>query len=410
MRKVTSSDIDPSTGLIDGWYRPTSWAMDNGLMDLEKALGEYQVWGTALPAEYQNFLNTQAGGGNPLEQWNSFVSARQDQASGSGGLFGIEELDFGALNPVLGGLAMPIGGATGYQAVTGGDIGAGVGLDVAALGAGAGLAQMGLGGADAFAGLGGVEGVGGVGSGPSMNWADPSNWLANAGSMTDVPIQWDAPVDDGWMDVLGGPEGMGGVGTGPVGGSVSAPWYERLWSKYGDKVVDKGLPAIFSAALRGAPAAAGAYGASQQAEAYKELANKYMALGEPSRARYEASFQPGFSMANEPGYKDALALTTKETLHALSPSGNPAGSPNAWQQTLQDVNAKFSMPALNEYRRLNAGAGGLASLTAAAPGAASAGINAEKGVYDALGAGAADIFHTPKSLSDILREMRRAGY
>jgi hypothetical protein len=161
---------------------------------------------------------------------------------------------------------------------------------------------------------------------------------------------------------------------------------------------------------RFAPAAFGAYGANQQANAYRDLGEKYLAVGAPSRARFESSFAPGFSMENEAGYKDALAQTTKETLHRLSTNGSPVGSPNAWEATLQDVNSKFAFPALNEYRRVNAGAGGLAALTSAAPAADSSAINANKSVYDALGAGAADIFSPARSLSDLLREMKRAGY
>lgn len=432
-----------AANMISSWFTPSSWAASHGFEDLEAKLAalpglhtlppDQQAALTLTPAEKQ-FLESQSGGETYTDRWNNFVRSRQDQESGGGGLFGIEELDMGSLTPIVGGLAMPIGGATGYQAVTGGDIGAGVGLDIAALGAGAGLSQV-------------LPGIGL--STPAATGASPT-MLADVMGTTDVPIWWDAPVDAGAYDAgladflgLGSsadaamvsPIDVGAYDAGMAGylgmesganaaaaeraamsaAPASAPWYERLWDKVGgkagDKAIDAGLGAIITGALRGAPAAAGAYGASQQAEAYKELANKYMALGEPSRARYEASFQPGFSMANEPGFSDALALTTKETLHQLSPEmGNPAGSPNAWAQTLKDVSAKFTMPALNEYRRLNAGAGGLASLTAAAPGAESAGIKAQGGVYDSLGAGLADVFNPPRSLSDILREMRRAGY
>ena len=161
---------------------------------------------------------------------------------------------------------------------------------------------------------------------------------------------------------------------------------------------------------RAAPAALGAYASNEQADAYSDLAERYMGLGAPSRARFEGSFAPGFTMANEPGYKDALDQTTKSFLHKASIAGNPADSPNAWMQTLSDVNSQFAFPALNEYRRLNAGTGGLATLTAAAPGAATSAIGAEKGIYDSIGAGAADIFNPPKSLAELMREFKRAGY
>lgn len=153
----------------------------------------------------------------------------------------------------------------------------------------------------------------------------------------------------------------------------------------------------------------GAIGASQQSSAFSDLAKKYMDLGEPSRQRYEASFKPGFSMSSDPGYQDALDQTSKSTLHGLSVQGNPAGSPNAWTQTLSDVNSKFAYPALQNYRNMNANAGGIASLQTAAPGASNNAIASQGGVYNALGAGAADIFNPPKSLAQQLAEMRQMG-
>lgn len=160
-----------------------------------------------------------------------------------------------------------------------------------------------------------------------------------------------------------------------------------------------------------APAALGAFGASQQAGQYKDLADKYLAIGAPSRDRYEASFQPGFDLASaDPGYKDALAQTTKETLNRLSTGGNPAGSPNAWNQTLTDVNTKLALPALQNYRSMNAGSGGLGALTGAAPAAENAAINANAGVTNAVGAGAANIFNPPQTLADLLKAAKAAGY
>jgi hypothetical protein len=156
------------------------------------------------------------------------------------------------------------------------------------------------------------------------------------------------------------------------------------------------------------PGLVGAYGANQQSKSLEALSREYMALGAPSRARFEASFQPGFSMANEPGYKDALDQTTKSFLHKASVGGNPAESPNAWEQTLKDVSANFAFPALQDYRRVNAGAGGLAALTSAAPAAATGAIQADANVLNAFGGAAADVFNPPKRLR--LSDLMAAGY
>lgn len=154
-----------------------------------------------------------------------------------------------------------------------------------------------------------------------------------------------------------------------------------------------------------APAALGAFASSQSGNDYRDLAEKYMGFGAPSRARYEASFQPGFTMESDPGYKDALDQTTKSFLHKASVSGNPVDSPNAWKQTLSDVNASFAYPALQNYRAVNANTGGLASFTPAAISAESAATGSNKGVYDAIGYGMADIFAPrKKGLAELLQE------
>ncbi len=159
-----------------------------------------------------------------------------------------------------------------------------------------------------------------------------------------------------------------------------------------------------------APAALGAYASHEQSQSLQDLANRYMEFGAPSRARYEASYAPGFSMNMDPGYTDALNNATKSFLHKASINGNPADSPNAWDQTLTDINSKFAYPALQDFRKMNANAGGIANFQTAAPGIDTAAINAGRGVYDAIGAGAADIFNPPRTLTDVLRDLRRAGY
>jgi hypothetical protein len=196
-----------------------------------------------------------------------------------------------------------------------------------------------------------------------------------------------------------------------------------VWSNVGNAAAFGGLGAAVDGGLakagllgtglalgdlaRGIPGAIGALAAHDQASKLDALARDYMAMGAPSRGRYEASFAPGFTMAADPGYTDALNQTTKATLHGLSVGGNPADSPNAWAKTLEDLNAKFAFPALQNYRSTNASAGGLSALTGAAPAASTGAINAGANVWNSLGAGAADIFSPPKSinLEQLLKKM-----
>lgn len=141
----------------------------------------------------------------------------------------------------------------------------------------------------------------------------------------------------------------------------------------------------------------GAVGASNMADAYKETADKYMKLGEPSRDRYEASFAPGFTMMNDPGYKDAMDSVGKESATAMSMHGNPADSPNAWKQTQLDVYNKVAYPALQGYRQTNASAGGLASFASAVPAADTAAIGATQNIWNAGGSIANNLFSPPQT-------------
>lgn len=164
---------------------------------------------------------------------------------------------------------------------------------------------------------------------------------------------------------------------------------------------------IIGALGRGAPAALGVIGANNQATSLKDLADKYMALGAPSRDRYEASFAPGFTMANDPGYTDALDMASKANLHGLSTQGNPALSPNAQSQNMSDLYMKTAYPALQNYRATNSNAGGISTLTGAAPGAASGAITAQGNVFNAAGAGLNDIFNPTPSLAQTLAQYQQ---
>ena len=171
---------------------------------------------------------------------------------------------------------------------------------------------------------------------------------------------------------------------------------------------------IASLASAGGTAAGGLLGylqSNRQSDQLKSLSDQYSGYGAPSRARYEASYAPGFSMASDPGYTDALNQASKATLHSLSVNGNPAGSPNAWAQSLADNTAKFAYPALQTYRTQNANSGGISSFNSASPELATGAITAQSQGVNSLGKAAANIFNPaqPTSLADILKMYGSGG-
>ena len=161
--------------------------------------------------------------------------------------------------------------------------------------------------------------------------------------------------------------------------------------------------------LRALPGLLGAAGASKQASSLGGLATQFQAAGAPSRARYEASFAPGFTMANDPGYQDALDASSKATLHSLSVSGNPAGSPNAWAASLADNNAKFAYPALQTYRSQALTASGIPNYNAAAPGAMTGQVGSNAGIYNGIGAAIGNVTNPQQSLADILKQYQESN-
>src|SRR3990167_3725419 len=160
---------------------------------------------------------------------------------------------------------------------------------------------------------------------------------------------------------------------------------------------------------RVAPAALGAYASNQQANSLENIANKYAEYGAPSRARYEGSFAPGFTMASDPGYQDALDQSASAAWRAGSMGGNPAGNPAALSEILDRLYKGTAYPALQNYRTGNASAGGIASGTAAAPSLDQSAIGARTNVYNAFGAGIADVMNKPKSLAEQFSDLRRMG-
>jgi hypothetical protein len=161
--------------------------------------------------------------------------------------------------------------------------------------------------------------------------------------------------------------------------------------------------------LKALPGVLGAFGASQQSGQLGSLATQFGEYGAPSRARYEASFAPGFTMANDPGYQDALDASSKATLHSLSVNGNPAGSPNAWAASLADNNAKFAYPALQSYRTSALNASGIPNYNAAAPGLATGQLQSNANVYNGIGAAIGNVTNPQQSLADILKQYQESN-
>jgi hypothetical protein len=152
----------------------------------------------------------------------------------------------------------------------------------------------------------------------------------------------------------------------------------------------------------------GVFGAKEQTDAFKEMQDKYLALGAPSRARLESSYAPGFSMNNEPGYRDAMDLSSQSVLRKLSATGgNPFDQPNSMTSALDYVTKSTALPQLNTYRSQNAASGQLGVAPAASGGMNAA--NSSGGTYDALGYGLNSLLNPPSDIQSLLKQLNGGG-
>jgi len=172
-----------------------------------------------------------------------------------------------------------------------------------------------------------------------------------------------------------------------------------------------------------APAALGVYQSKQEQDAYERQANeakalqeRYFAMGEPYRGLLSQSYQPGFSIADQPDFQSALDTGTQAAARALSTGGNPALSPTAQGELQKYVTGSLALPQLNTYRsqlgtfgQLGTNQAGTAASQAAAQG--SNAIQAGSGVYGSIGHGLGNILNPEPSLDDLLKRLsaNRAG-
>src|SRR2546430_17633495 len=119
---------------------------------------------------------------------------------------------------------------------------------------------------------------------------------------------------------------------------------------------------------------------------------------------------PGFDPNSIPGYSGAIDSASKGLLARLAATGgNPYGNPGGLIEANRQLISGTALPAIEAYQRMNAGTGGYAGFNAAAPGAATAQIGAQGGVYNSVGSGLASLLNQQPSLLDTLRGLNMSG-
>lgn len=152
----------------------------------------------------------------------------------------------------------------------------------------------------------------------------------------------------------------------------------------------------------------GMYASDRAADNAKELANQFASYGAPYRQKLTDLYANPSSFLNSQEVQKPVQMATDIMSRSLSTQGNPTGSGNALQQ-LQSYSADQLFGKLGQEKDRLAGYGGLANYNAAAPAAAANAGASSSNVYNALGAGIADIFSPPRqygSLYDLINGRR----
>ncbi len=149
----------------------------------------------------------------------------------------------------------------------------------------------------------------------------------------------------------------------------------------------------------------GAVGASKQADAYGDVANKFMDMGAPYRGLLAQSYQPGFSMANQPDFMNALDVGSQAAARATSAkSGNPVQNPGAYAEMQKYISGSLALPQLNTYRSQLGTFGQLG--TSQAGQAMGNQVQSQGGVYDALGYGIGQATQPENPLKGLLDQFK----
>lgn len=155
------------------------------------------------------------------------------------------------------------------------------------------------------------------------------------------------------------------------------------------------LPKLVGTGLQ---TALGIYGANQQANAYGDMFDKYYGMGAPYRDLLLKSYQPGFDIGNEPGFKNAMDTAFNTYMRAASAgnaqgvaSGNPFDNPGALMESQKYLLGNLALPYLQNYRSGLSSSGQLGIEPSAQLGSNK--IQAQGGVYDAIGYGIDQVFN-----------------
>lgn len=406
-----------SQALRDAGFTATTGALGTGLTDN----GYLALDDPSKLAQAQQLGVVQYQGGVPVANYND---PNLRGGEGSGALFAdmpqenmlktIAPALIGAGLGVAGGLA-GLGGVADAGVVSGGGVGGGAGGAISGGGVGGGAGGVVDGGLLNYS-MNGTLG-GGLGTAAAGGAADAAALGGGAvGASSVAPYSLASGVGGG----LGGSAtlGAGGASLYSLGSGLGGGISNSLGSAAGSAAAGAGATALGPSSggdgttfgipnnvLSGlATGVGGLLAANETGDAYRDVANQYLALGQPYRDRLNASYQPGFSLAQaDPAFQNALDVAGQTSARALSTKyGNPADSPTAQAEMQKYLLGNVELPQLNTYRSQLGSFGNLGVNTAGT--GSLAGANTTGQGYEAIGAGLGQALNPQPSLADLFKQ------
>lgn len=266
-----------------------------------------------------------------------------------------------------------------------------IGMGGTAAGAGGlgGALEAGLASSEGFVpgsfeiGASGYGGTAGAGlDAATAEWLAASGAGAGAGVGTDTAAQ--QAIDGSAQTIYDANPAIPGTASGVTPTATTAATAGSALSRIlGGNATDADwLSVIGTAGATGL----GMIGANQQADAYSDVSNKWMQQGQWARDALKGTFDPGYSMASQPDFMNALNIGADAAARATSAKvGNPVDNPGAYAEMQKYISGSLALPQLNTTRNLLMNAGNVGTGAAGTADMSAAGQTG--GMYNALGYG-----------------------
>jgi hypothetical protein len=247
---------------------------------------------------------------------------------------------------------------------------------------------------------------------PDMPWGvneRGSNWLEEYMNGDFSNFDFNAPYAGDAAYEASGLSDLSSRGADTALNGTSGSWWDQLLKASPTSALGKlitgngGIDEILKLGGALGSGVLGYLGSEAQANAANNVSDKYLALGQPYRAKLAESYTPGFDLAKQdPAYAGALDQSANAVTRSLSTKGNPYDSPGALMEAQKYVTQNVGLPQLNTYRSQLGGFGQLGINTAGTADLSN--IQNAGGGLNAIGYGLSQLTGNDNTIENMLKK------